>query len=179
MSRIGIQPIKIIEGVSVEVSADELIVKGPLGENIVYIPQGINIHIDGDTITVDRTDETKLTRSLHGTVRSLIDSAIIGAKDGFQKTLKIHGVGYRVKTEGTGLSMSLGWNHPIIFPAPENITFEVPDETTIVVKGHNKQKVGEVAARIREYRKPEPYKGKGIRYEGEYVRQKSAKAVVK
>lgn len=114
---------------------------------------------------------------MFGTTRSLIQNAMEGVTEGYEKKLEIHGSTYRVKLEGTALSFNLGWNHPVIFPAPEFITFEVPDEATIIIRGHDKQKVGEISAKIRKLRPPEPYKGKGIRYEGEYVKRKSPKTV--
>lgn len=180
MSRIGKMPIKIEDGVKVDITEGKVTFTGAMGENSVNIPSYINVkEIDGnlEITPADKSGEDeKIVNSMHGTIRSLVYNAMLGAKDGFSKTLEIVGVGYRVKPAGTGISLTLGWNHPVEIEAPENIKFEVPNETTIVVKGKDKQFVGQVAARIRELRKPEPYKGKGIRYQGEYVRKKSPKA---
>lgn len=177
MSRVGINPVIIEDGVTVEIKDSVLVAKGAKGENTVQIPENINVEIKDDQIVVSRKDESPSAKAMHGTVRSLVYNAVLGAKEGYSKKLEIHGVGYRVKMEGANLSLSLGWNHPVIVEAPEGIEYEVPNETEILVKGVSKQLVGEVAARIREMRKPEPYKGKGIRYSDEYVRRKSAKSI--
>lgn len=177
MSRIGIAPIKIEEGVTVELKGDSANVSGPLGTIEVSIPAHLKVEIIEDEVVVSRNDETKQAKSSHGTIRMLIANAVEGVKKGYEKKLEIVGVGYRAKMDGEGISIALGFNHPVVFEPHDGVTFDVPDENTIVVKGIDKQVVGQVAAKIREARKPEPYKGKGIRYEGEYVRRKSAKVV--
>lgn len=176
MSRIGSQEIKIEEGVTVQKEGTALKVTGPLGEIQIGLPKGIDVKIEDDIIKVLSEGKTKQDKSNHGTYRALIQNAIDGVKKGFTKTLELVGVGYRARMEGSKLVMTLGLNHPVEMEPYENIQIEVPEETKIVVKGFDKQKVGEFAAKIREIRKPEPYKGKGIRYEGEYVRRKSSKA---
>lgn len=176
MSRIGLQEIKIEKGVTVQKDGTTLTVTGPLGEIQIGLPKGIDVEIKDDIIKVLSKGQTKQDKSNHGTYRALIQNAINGVKDGFSKTLELVGVGYRARLEGSKLVMTLGLNHPVEMEPYEGIKIEVPEETKIVVKGFDKQKVGEFAAKIREVRKPEPYKGKGIRYEGEYVRRKSAKA---
>jgi large subunit ribosomal protein L6 len=176
MSQIGRQEIIIKEGVTVEMEGNILTSTGPLGEIKINIPDNIGVEIKDKIITVNPKDDTKQARSNHGTYRMLIHNAIHGVKEGYSKTLELVGVGYRARMEGDTLVMSLGWNHPVEVKAVEGITVEVPEETKIVIKGYDKQQVGLVAAKIREIRKPEPYKGKGIRYEGEYVRRKSSKS---
>lgn len=177
MSRIGQEPITIEEGVTVEVSKDIVTVKGSMGELTTDIPEGIKVEVKDNEVLVTRENETKPVKSLHGTIRMLIANDIKGVKEGYTKTLELMGVGYRVKSEGTGISMSLGWNHPVVVEAPEGITFEVPSEEKVIVKGIDKQLVGQTAAKIKAIRKPEPYKGKGIKYEGEHIRRKSRKVV--
>lgn len=176
MSRIGIQPVTIEEGVDVKISGQVVTLTGPKGEMVVNLSENVSVETKDNELVVSRIDETKQAKSDHGTFRMLLVNAIKGVKDGYQKTLEMVGVGYRAKLEGTTLVLSLGWNHPIKYDAPEGIEVEVPDETKIIIKGYNKQLVGEVAGKIRDFRKPEPYKGKGIRYEGEKVRRKSAKS---
>lgn len=178
MSRIGKEPVKIEEGVTVEKDDKVLTFKGPLGELKLDLVREIDVEIKDGEITVKKLKENKKTQSLYGTYRSLINNCIIGVTKGYEKKLEVSGVGYRVKMSGEKLEMSLGWNHPVFVDPPEGITFETPDEVTIIVKGIDKQLVGEVTARIREYRKTEPYKGKGIKYEGEVVRRKSVKKAV-
>ncbi|WKZ30770.1 MAG: 50S ribosomal protein L6 [Candidatus Dojkabacteria bacterium] len=177
MSRVGINPIKIEEGVDVNINGNVVSVKGPKGEIVHTLPAELTVEVKDGQIVVGRKDDERFSRSIHGTFRALLAGAVAGVKDGFEKKLELVGVGYRVRMEGANLSLSLGLTHPVVVEPVEGIQYEVPDEVTIIVKGHDKQKVGEVAARIREIKKPEPYKGKGIRYEGEYVRRKSAKAV--
>jgi large subunit ribosomal protein L6 len=178
MSKIGLDPIKIEDGVQVEVADKMVTVKGPKGELKVELPWKVNAEVKDGQVLVTITEEDKIGKSLHGTFRMLIANAMEGVKNGYIKNLELVGVGYRARMEGTSLVLNLGLNHPVKFDSPEGITVEVPEETKIIVSGIDKQKVGEHAARIREVRKPEPYKGKGIRYEGEYVRRKSAKAAV-
>jgi len=178
MSRIGTQPVKIEDKVSLSMDGRVIHVKGPKGELVLDIPWELEVVMGDGYVQVKRKSDEKRVKSLHGTYRSLIANAVEGVSRGFSKTLEIVGVGYRAKMEGQNISISLGWTHPVIVEAHEGIKFEVPDETTIIVSGIDKQLVGEVAAKIRSLRKPEPYKGKGIRYKGEYVRRKSAKSVV-
>ena len=178
MSRIGLQPITMQEGVEVNINKKDVLVKGPKGQIELTLPLHINAEIKDNEILLTREDETKQSKSSHGTFRMLVANAVHGVKDGFEKKLELVGVGYRARLEGTKLVMTLGWNHPVEMEAPEGIEFEVPEETKVTIKGYDKQKVGEVAAKIRAVRKPEPYKGKGIRYEGEYIRRKSSKSSV-
>ncbi|KKR05655.1 MAG: 50S ribosomal protein L6 [candidate division WS6 bacterium GW2011_GWF2_39_15] len=178
MSKIGLNPITIEEGVEVTINGKEVTAKGPKGELKVTVPFKINVEVKDNQILLTRKDEMKQSKALHGTFRALVANIVNGVKNGYSKKLEVVGVGYRVRLDGTALVMNLGLNHPITMTPPEGITLDVPDETTIVVNGVDKQLVGEYAAKIRETKKPEPYKGKGIRYEGEYVRRKSAKASV-
>lgn len=177
MSRIGKVPITIEEGVKVNLGENVVEVSGPLGVIKIDIPTNVKLSMKDSIITVDPTDDTKMSKSLHGTIRTILSNAVYGVKNGYEKKLEVVGVGYRAKMEGSGISIALGFNHPVKFEAPEGITLQVPDENTIIVKGFDKQLVGQIAAKIREIRKPEPYKGKGIRYEGENVRRKSAKSI--
>jgi len=178
MSRIGLEPIKIEEGINVALNGREVVVSNSKAQVKVTLPEEIAVEIKDNMINLVRKDETKQTKSNHGTYRMLVANAVEGLKNGFTKTLELVGVGYRARMEGEVLVMSLGWNHPVKVQPYEGIEIEVPNETKIVIKGYDKQKVGELAAKIREIRKPEPYKGKGIRYEGEYVRKKSSKSSV-
>jgi large subunit ribosomal protein L6 len=176
MSRIGKQPIAIPDGVTVEVSGATVAVNGPGGTLRQDVDRDMRVTIEDGEIRVSRPSDERDHRSLHGLTRSLIANMVEGVTKGFQKVLEIHGVGYRVALKGRDLELQVGFSHPVAFPAPEGIEFEVPAPNRIVVKGIDKQLVGETAARIRRIRKPEPYKGKGIRYEGEYVRKKAGKA---
>lgn len=178
MSRIGKEPIKIEEGVDVKVDGHTVTVLGFGKEMVIVLPEVLNVEIKEDLLSVLRSNDEKQTKSVHGTYRVLLANAIHGIKEGYEKRLELVGVGYRAKMEGTILVLSLGWNHPIKMESPEGIVIEVPDETKIVIKGHDKQLVGEFSAKVRSLRKPEPYKGKGIRYEGEYVKRKSSKSAV-
>ena len=178
MSRVGLNPIKIEEGVTITTDHKDVFVKGPKGEIKVSLPWKIDIEQKEGNLLVSRKDDEIETKQLHGTYRMILANAIYGVKEGFVKNLELVGVGYRARMEGTTLVMNLGLNHPVKFETPEGMTMEVPDETKIIIKGIDKQKVGEFAAKVREVKKPEPYKGKGIRYQGEYVRRKSSKAGV-
>lgn len=178
MSRIGKEPVKIEEGVEVTITDKEVLVKGSLGEITFILPESIDATVEEGNVLVTRRNDLKPSKSLHGTFARLIANAINGVKNGFSKTLELVGVGYRARMDGDKLVMSLGWNHPVIIQPEEGIKIEVPEETKVVIKGFDKQKVGLFAAKIREIRKPEPYKGKGIRYEGEYVKRKSSKSSV-
>lgn len=178
MSRIGLQLIKIEDGVSVTYEGKEVTVKGPKGELKFTMPWKLDLEIADGVVKLVRKDNEIETRAIHGTHRMIIANAMQGVKEGFKKNLELVGVGYRARLEGTTLVMNLGLNHPVKFDAPEGLAIEVPDETKIIISGIDKQKVGQFAAKIRAFKKPEPYKGKGIRYEGEYVRKKSSKASV-
>jgi large subunit ribosomal protein L6 len=175
MSRIGKKPIEIPEGVSVEVGDGEVTVKGPKGELRQAVSPAMKIEQSNGTLIVERPTDRGEHRSLHGLTRSLIANMVEGVTNGFEKRLQIQGVGYRARLQGKALELSLGYSHPVSIPAPDGIEFEAPQPTEVVVRGIDKQLVGEVAARIRKQRPPEPYKGKGIRYAGEYVRRKVGK----
>lgn len=176
MSRIGNQPVKIPDGVTVELAPGEVKVKGPKGELTQSIDQDMKVELDGGLLTVSRPTDRGPHRALHGLTRSLIANMIEGVTEGFEKRLAITGVGYRAKAAGKGLELSLGFSHPVSMPAVDGIEFEVPQPTEVIVRGIDKQKVGEVAANLRKLRKPDPYKGKGVRYEGEVIRRKAGKA---
>ena len=175
MSRIGKQPIPIPEGVSVSIHADRVDVNGPKGELSERIPRDITVEQDDSTLLVKRPTDRGEHRALHGLTRSLVFNMVVGVTDGYAKTLEIQGVGYRAQKQGNDLVLALGYSHPVPIKAPDGIEFEVPQPTRIIVRGISKQLVGEVAANIRKQRPPEPYKGKGIRYEGEYVARKVGK----
>src|SRR5918995_1987540 len=176
MSRIGRQPIEIPSGVDVTVGDDAVVVvKGPRGELTQRVHPEMRIVRDEDVLRVERPSDEGFHRSLHGLTRSLIANMVEGVTKGYEKRLAIVGVGYRAAMRGNALELQVGYSHPVPFPAPDGIEFEVPTPTSIVVRGNDKQLVGEVAANIRKVRKPEPYKGKGIRYENEYVRKKAGK----
>jgi large subunit ribosomal protein L6 len=175
MSRIGKSPIEIPAGVSVSVSPGRVMVNGPLGELSQQIPPRMKVEQSNGEIVVSRPTERGDDRALHGLTRSLVANMVEGVTKGFEKRLEIQGVGYRAALRGTALELNVGFSHPVVKDAPAGITFEVPAPTQIVVKGIDKQQVGQIAAEIRKVRPPEPYKGKGIRYEGEYVRRKVGK----
>ena len=175
MSRIGRQPIPIPESVTVRVEPDRVDVKGPKGELSERIPRDIEVVQEDGQLLVRRPTNRGEHRALHGLTRSLVANMVIGVTDGYAKTLEIQGVGYRAQKRGSDLELALGFSHPVPIKAPDGIEFEVPQPTRIVVRGISKQLVGEVAANIRKQRPPEPYKGKGIRYEGEYVQRKVGK----
>jgi large subunit ribosomal protein L6 len=175
MSRIGRQPLPIPDGVSVDVGAGSVEVKGPKGELSQTVSPDMTVSVDDGVLTVARPTDRGEHRALHGLTRSLIANMVAGVTDGFRKTLEIQGVGYRARLQGKSLELSVGYSHPVSMPAPEGIEFEVPQPTQIIIRGIDKQLVGETAARIRRVRPPEPYKGKGIRYEGEHVRRKVGK----
>jgi len=175
MSRIGRAPIEIPSGVNVSLSPGRVMVNGPLGELSQQIPVRMKIDQENGTITVTRPTERGEDRALHGLTRSLIANMVEGVTKGFEKRLELQGVGYRATLQGTDLRLDVGYSHPVVMKPPQGITFEVPVPTQILVKGVDKQQVGQTAAEIRRVRPPEPYKGKGIRYEGEYVRRKVGK----
>ncbi len=176
MSRIGKAPVAIPSGVTVSVDGGSVAVKGPKGELSRSFPDLVTIRQEGDTVVVERGDDLRESRAMHGLVRSLIQNMVTGVTDGFQKDLEIVGVGYRATPKGKGLELSLGFSHPVVVDAPDGITFNVPQPTRIEVHGIDKQLVGQVAANIRAWRAPEPYKGKGVRYADEHVRRKAGKA---
>ena len=176
MSRIGRKPINIPAGVTVTVDAGVVTVKGPKGTLTQNIPPNMNVAVEGNEILVTRPNDEKENRSLHGLTRTLVHNMVVGVTEGYKKTLEVNGVGYRVQKQGKNLVMNLGYSHQVTVPEIEGITIECPSANSIVVLGTDKQKVGQFAAEIREKRPPEPYKGKGIRYEGEFVRRKEGKA---
>lgn len=179
MSRIGKMPITVPAGVTVTIEDNHVTVKGPKGELVRQINKNMKLTMDNGVITVERPDDEKESRSLHGLSRTLINNMIIGVTQGFSKTLEINGVGYRAAKQGQNINFTLGFSHPVVKEPPAGITFEVPAPNKIVVSGADKEVVGAVAADIRTLRPPEPYKGKGIRYEGEHVRRKIGKAGAK
>ncbi|MFB4170053.1 50S ribosomal protein L6 [Virgibacillus sp. JSM 102003] len=175
MSRIGLKPVEIPEGVEVNINGNTATVKGPKGELTRDFHQDMKVVIEDNVLTVERPSDHKEHRALHGTTRSLIGNMIEGVHKGFEKNLEISGVGYRALKQGDKVVINAGYSHPVELDPIEGIEIDVPKNTQIIVKGINKELVGEVAANIRAIRPPEPYKGKGIRYEGEYVRQKEGK----
>lgn len=176
MSRIGKNPISVPSGVEVKIDGQDVAVKGPKGELSVTIAEPITVSLEDGVITVARPDEERESRSLHGLSRTLINNMIVGVTDGYSKALEIVGTGYRVLAKGSNLEFALGYSHPIVVEPPEGISFSVDGQTKVAVHGIDKQLVGETAANIRKLRKPEPYKGKGVRYAGEIVRRKVGKA---
>ena len=179
MSRVGRMPIEIPAGVTVSQNENTLTVKGAKGELTRTFHPDINIAVEENVITVTRPSDGKEHRSLHGLTRALVANMVTGVHEGFTKTLEINGVGYRAAKQGKKLALTLGFSHPVEMEAPAGITIDVPAPNKIVVSGADKEVVGAVAADIRKWRKPEPYKGKGIRYEGEVVRRKAGKAGAK
>ena len=177
MSRIGQAPISVPSGVEVVINDRNIEITGPRGSLGREIPGQIIVRQEKDTILVERPDNERESRALHGLTRSLVNNMVVGVNEGFSKELQIVGVGYRAVASGSdSLELQLGFSHPVVVKAPPGITFDVPEPTHIVVSGIDKEVVGQVAADIRSYRKPEPYKGKGIRYVGEYVARKAGKA---
>jgi large subunit ribosomal protein L6 len=175
MSRIGKQPIEVPASVSVSLSPGRVMVNGPLGELSQDVPARMKIEQSDGVITVTRPTERGDDRALHGLTRTLIANMVEGVTKGFEKRLELQGVGYRAAMQGSDLRLDVGYSHPVVIKAPQGISFEVPTQTEVVVKGSNKQQVGQIAAEVRKVRPPEPYKGKGIRYHGEYVRRKVGK----
>jgi len=176
MSRIGKLPIAIPDGVEVKIDNHTITAKGPLGVESVTINPEIDVKIEDNQVVVTRKNEERKTRALHGLSRTLLANAINGVKTGFEKRLEIHGVGYRAQMEGNVLNLQLGFSHPVKIDPPQGIKIEVEANTKIKVSGSNKQMVGDISALIRSKRPPEVYKGKGVRYEGEYIRRKAGKA---
>ncbi|MGY3748550.1 50S ribosomal protein L6 [Vagococcus acidifermentans] len=175
MSRIGNKPVVIPAGVTVSQNGNDITVKGPKGELTRAFSPNITLNISESEVTLARPNDEKENRALHGTMRANLNNMVVGVSEGFEKALELIGVGYRAQLQGAKLVLNVGYSHPVEFATPEGITVEVPSNTQIIVKGSNKEVVGEFAANIRGVRPPEPYKGKGIRYVGEYVRRKEGK----
>lgn len=176
MSRIGKKPIPVPGKVTVTLDGQSVTVKGPKGELARVLPTGVLIQQEGDTIVVERQDDSRRARERHGLCRTLIANMIEGVSNGFQKRLEIQGVGYRAQVQGRNLNMNLGYSHPVTFEPPEGVQFAVESNTNVIVSGIDKEIVGNMAAKIRAARPPEPYKGKGVRYAGERIRRKAGKA---
>ena len=177
MSRIGREPIVVPAGINVTIGDNNVVtVKGPLGTLTQEFSTAMNIALEGDKITVTRPNDEKEMRALHGLTRTLLNNMVIGVKDGYQKKLQIVGVGYRVAKQGNKLVMNLGYSHDVVFEETDDVKFEAPDANTIIVKSADKQMCGQMAAKIRAKRPPEPYHGKGVKYENEVIRRKSGKA---
>lgn len=175
MSRIGNKVVIIPAGVTVTQNGNDVTVKGPKGELTRTFVSNITMNIEGNEVTFARPNDNKENRALHGTMRANFNNMVVGVSEGFEKALELIGVGYRAQLQGSKLVLNVGYSHPVEFVAPEGVTIEVPANTKVIVKGANKEHVGELAANIRGVRPPEPYKGKGIRYEGEFVRRKEGK----
>ena len=176
MSRIGKMPVTVPSGVSIDIDGRSVKVKGPKGELNRDFHERVSIKLDEGDAVVERVDDSRESRALHGLSRALLANMVEGVSEGFKKELEVVGVGYRAALKGRDLEMQLGFSHPVSFAAPEGITFEVPEATKIVITGIDKELVGQVAANIRKIRPPEPYKGKGVRYSGEHIRRKAGKA---
>jgi large subunit ribosomal protein L6 len=176
MSRIGRLPVSIPSGVDISIDGRNVTVKGPKGELALTIPQPLTVEQGDGALEVQRPNDEREARSLHGLTRSLINNMVLGVTEGYEKKMEIHGTGYRVAAKGSNLEFSLGFSHPVVVEAPEGISFAVENPTRFSVQGIDKQMVGEVAANIRKLRKPDPYKGKGVRYAGEQIRRKVGKA---
>lgn len=175
MSRIGNKVVVLPQGVEVKQNGNEVTVKGPKGELTRTFSEDIKMNIEGNEVTFTRPNDSKEMKTIHGTTRAIFHNMVVGVSEGFQKALELIGVGYRAQLQGSKLVLNVGYSHPVEITAPAGVTFEVPSNTQVVVKGISKEAVGEIAANIRDVRPPEPYKGKGIRYVGEYVRRKEGK----
>ncbi|MDA8436492.1 MAG: 50S ribosomal protein L6 [Actinomycetales bacterium] len=177
MSRIGRLPISVPSGVSVDIDGATVTVKGPKGTLVHEVPAPISVaKAEDGTLEVTRPNDERMARSLHGLTRTLVSNMVVGVTDGYTKALEISGTGYRVVAKGNDLEFALGYSHPVFIEAPEGITFSVESPTKFSVAGIDKQQVGEIAAKLRKLRKPDPYKGKGVRYAGEVIRRKAGKA---
>ena len=176
MSRIGKKPVELPDGVDVVIDGTDVTVKGSKGELSRTFHERIGFDRDDGVIVLTRPDDSRESRALHGLSRALLKNMVVGVSEGFTKELEIHGVGYRVALKGKDIELQVGFSHTVLVEAPEGITFDVPEQTRIVISGIDKEQVGQVAADVRKVRPPEPYKGKGIRYVGEYVRRKAGKA---
>lgn len=179
MSRIGKLPVNVPKEVKITISGSSISFNGPKGKNYLAIPAGVKVEMEGENLIVNRLDDSKQSRSNHGTVRSLLKNMVLGVSKGHRKELEIQGVGLRANLQGKKVGFNLGFSHPVEFAIPEGVTVSVPTQTSIIIEGADKSAVGQVAATIRGYKPPEPYKGKGIRYSGEIVRRKQGKAVTK
>ena len=175
MSRIGKRPVAIPSGVTAEIANGTLTVKGPKGTLTLSLRDEISYTVDGNAIIVKPANDTKAARAFWGMQRTLVDNLVVGVTEGYTKTLNITGVGYRANSQGSNLKLQLGYSHDVDFAIPEGIEIKTPDNTTVLISGIDKQKVGQVAAEIRRWRKPEPYKGKGIKYAGEFIFRKEGK----
>lgn len=175
MSRIGNKVVVLPAGVEIKQDGNNITVKGPKGELTRTFSSDITMNIEGNEVTFTRPNDSKEMKTIHGTTRANFNNMVVGVSEGFQKALELIGVGYRAQVQGNKLTLNVGYSHPVEMTAPEGVTFEVPANTQVIVKGINKEVVGELAANIRGVRPPEPYKGKGIRYVGEFVRRKEGK----
>ena len=175
MSRIGNKVVVLPAGVEIKQDGNNITVKGPKGELTREFSSDIKMNIEGNEVTLTRPNDSKEMKTIHGTTRANFNNMVVGVSEGFQKALELIGVGYRAQVQGNKLTLNVGYSHPVEMTAPEGVTFEVPANTQVIVKGINKEVVGELAANIRGVRPPEPYKGKGIRYVGEFVRRKEDK----
>ncbi len=175
MSRIGKRPVELPKGVTAEISGQTVQVKGPKGTRSFTAGDDVEITLDGQQITVRPRGDSKRARQQWGMSRTMVDNLVVGVTDGFRRELELVGVGYRAQMQGKNVQLSLGYSHPVVFEAPEGVTLSVPKNTEIVVEGIDQQVVGETAANLRNWRRPEPYKGKGIRYKGEYIFRKEGK----
>ncbi|MBM3308260.1 MAG: 50S ribosomal protein L6 [Candidatus Eisenbacteria bacterium] len=178
MSRVGKSPVVLPAGVTATVADDAVTVKGPRGELTTKIVRDVSVSVEGNTLTCERSSETKQAKSSHGTMRALIASMVKGVSEGYVRNLDIIGVGYGAEMKGKAVSIKLGYTHPCVYQVPDGIQIEIPEATRIVVRGVDKQLVGKVAAELRSFKPPEPYKGKGIRYHDEYVKKKAGKLAV-
>ena len=176
MSRIGKKPVTVPAGVTVTINGLGVSVKGPKGELQRSFSDLVTVTLEDEQVFVTRNDDTQASNAQQGLTRTLVHNMVVGVSEGFEKKLELTGVGYRAQLKGKDLDLSLGYSHPVVFTCPEGISFEVPDNTHITVKGISKEQVGQVAAEVRAKRPPEPYKGKGIHYEGEHIRRKLGKA---
>ena len=175
MSRIGKQPIPIPQGVNVKVNADVISVEGPKGKLAQRVPPGLSASVDQTQLLITRENDERQMRALHGLTRALAANMVAGVKNGFERRLEIVGIGYRAQLQGKALTLALGYSHPIVFPLPEGVTAEVEKQVAITLRAADKALLGQTAAKLRALRKPDPYKGKGIRYSGEFVRKKVGK----
>ncbi|MCX7040786.1 MAG: 50S ribosomal protein L6 [Spirochaetes bacterium] len=179
MSRIGRLPVKIPKGVTVNVEGSRVSIEGPKGKLAQECAPEVTVAVEGDQLVVTRADDSQKAKSLHGLYRNLLKNTLIGLSDGFSKVLTISGVGYKAEVKGKSLVLSLGYSTPIEYPIPDGIAMQVEANTRVIVKGSDRQRVGQIASEIRSFRKTEPYKGKGIKYENEYVRRKVGKSGIK
>ena len=179
MSRIGKLPVALPAGVTVTVADGSVRVKGPKGELVQHLASGVDVQIDGRNVRIARQDDSRQCRANHGLVRSLVNNMVRGVTTGFETKMEIRGVGFKGEVKGSALSLSLGYSHPVEFPFPKGITIEVQKGTTLIIRGSDRQLVGETSAKLKGFRPPDAYKGKGVRYENEYVRQKAGKTAKK